>query len=127
MTDERTHDQERVTSVLNGIGQGPSHNDEHKPDLHIYLRPVESQDIPEILKIYNHYINDTIYTPEMNPIGRYEIKQRISDISAAKLPFLVAIHRTMKPIRGNKIQAAARILVGFGFIDDYQDIKSMYR
>ena len=126
--DEYSQQQERNAGVLNTVGQETINDDEkYAPRIPMYLRPVESQDIPEILKIYNHYISNTIYSPEMDPIGKQEIKQRINDISDAKLPFLVAIHRRMKSARGNRPQEMVRTLVGFGFIDDYQDIKSMYR
>lgn len=121
MTEGMSNDQRKADILNNMVMQGPTHNP-HSPRLNIYLRPVEKRDVPEILGIYNHYITKTIYSPEMEPIAKKTIEQRMKDVDEAKLPWLVAVHRSSKA-SNRKTQH----IVGFGFADDFADITSMYR
>jgi phosphinothricin acetyltransferase len=52
------------------------------------IRPATTADAAAIADIYNHYVLKTIVTFEEEPIGVPEMKQRITEVTAA-LPWLV--------------------------------------
>ncbi|MCK6508747.1 N-acetyltransferase family protein [Myxococcota bacterium] len=54
------------------------------------LRPVESQDIEAIAKIYNHYIEHTVITFEEQAVSCEEMSDRIQEIASVALPWWVA-------------------------------------
>ncbi|HTQ99932.1 MAG TPA: arsinothricin resistance N-acetyltransferase ArsN1 family B [Candidatus Acidoferrum sp.] len=54
------------------------------------IRSVTAADATAIAGIYNHYIRDSIITFEELPIDAGEMAARIAEITAAKLPWLVA-------------------------------------
>jgi len=54
------------------------------------IRPAEFRDAAAIAQIYNHYITNTVVTFEETLVDAAEFKQRIAEIGAAALPYLVA-------------------------------------
>ena len=52
------------------------------------IRPVSPEDGAAICSIYNHYVENAIYTFEEQPIGIDEMRERIRSIRA-KYPYLV--------------------------------------
>jgi phosphinothricin acetyltransferase len=54
------------------------------------VRPVTIDDVEAIIRIYNHYILNTIITFEEQAISATEMARRISGVAAAQLPWLVA-------------------------------------
>jgi L-amino acid N-acyltransferase YncA len=53
------------------------------------IRAAEKRDAEAIANIYNHYIANTIITFEEETIDAQEMAQRISDVQASGLPWLV--------------------------------------
>lgn len=53
-------------------------------------RPVTLEDAAAIAQIYNYYVTDTIITFEEEPVSEQEIRNRINEVRAAGLPWLVA-------------------------------------
>ena len=54
------------------------------------VRAVTANDSEALALIYNHYVTQTIVTFEEEPVPASEIAQRIQDVNAASLPWLVA-------------------------------------
>lgn len=54
------------------------------------IRPATPSDADAIARIYNHYVLDTIVTFEEQPVSVQEMAERISEVAAAALPWLVA-------------------------------------
>jgi len=54
------------------------------------LRPATSADAAAICVIYNHYVTTTTITFEEEPVTGEDMAQRIADVAAAGLPWLVA-------------------------------------
>lgn len=54
------------------------------------IRPVSVSDAPDIAKIYNYYIENTIITFEEEPVSADDIKERFSQVETLGLPWLVA-------------------------------------
>lgn len=88
-----------------------------------------------IRNIYNHYVEFTCFTPEIERRTTADMTQRYNDILSNRLPFLVACERGGKigPRRkeknynnGEDITHPDRI-IGFAFADDYNDLTGMYR
>jgi phosphinothricin acetyltransferase len=53
------------------------------------IRPAKSEDAAQICDIYNHYVRETVVTFEESEVPPNEMAQRIADITAARLPWLV--------------------------------------
>jgi len=56
----------------------------------IHIRPALSADAPAICAIYNPYVATTTITFEEEPVADADMAQRIADVAAAGLPWLVA-------------------------------------
>jgi phosphinothricin acetyltransferase len=53
------------------------------------IRPASPPDAARICAIYNHYVTTTTVSFEEDPVGEPEMAQRIADVIAAGLPWLV--------------------------------------
>jgi phosphinothricin acetyltransferase len=53
------------------------------------IRPASPLDAARICAIYNHYVTTTTVSFEEEPVGEPEMAQRITDVAAAGLPWLV--------------------------------------
>lgn len=54
------------------------------------IRPATAEDAAVLASIYNHYIANTVITFEEETISPEEMKDRMNEVTAAKLPWLVA-------------------------------------
>ena len=55
------------------------------------IRPAAAVDAERICAIYNHYIATTTISFEEEPVTAADMAQRIADVGAAKLPWLVML------------------------------------
>jgi L-amino acid N-acyltransferase YncA len=58
--------------------------------LTVSIRPASSHDAAAICAIYNHYVTHTAITFEEDAVAEPVMAQRIADVAAAGLPWLVA-------------------------------------
>jgi L-amino acid N-acyltransferase YncA len=56
----------------------------------VQVRTVRAGDAESIARIYNHYVAQTTITFEEAAVAVADMRQRLDDIAAANLPFLVA-------------------------------------
>lgn len=56
----------------------------------VSIRPATSEDAHAICAIYNHYVATTTISFEEDPVSTADMAQRIEDVGAAGLPWLVA-------------------------------------
>ena len=54
------------------------------------IRPATANDAQAIARIYNHYVLNTAITFEEQPVTAAQMAERIGDVHAASLPWLVA-------------------------------------
>jgi L-amino acid N-acyltransferase YncA len=54
------------------------------------IRPVAEEDAPELARIYNHYIVESVATFEETPVTAADMGARIAAVSGAGLPWLVS-------------------------------------
>jgi L-amino acid N-acyltransferase YncA len=76
------------------------------------VRPATPTDAAAIAAIYNHYVANTVITFEEEPVPADAMAQRIADVQAQDLPWLVAEH--------------ARELVGYCYASRWK-ARSAYR
>ena len=76
------------------------------------IRPASSADVEAIARIYNYYILNTVITFEEQAISPQTIAERIHEISAESLPWLV-------------VESSSKIL-GFAYASMWKD-RSAYR
>lgn len=55
------------------------------------IRPVTTADAAQICSIYNHYIETSVISFELTPVSEEQMVQRIEQIEALGLPWLVAM------------------------------------
>lgn len=63
------------------------------PKANIYLRPVESRDVTELLEIMNWYIQRSTLTVDIARLDEEELRERIETSKRERLPFIVAAER----------------------------------
>ncbi|KAF2845677.1 hypothetical protein T440DRAFT_407371 [Plenodomus tracheiphilus IPT5] len=95
------------------------------PMANVYIRPVQPADVRGIAEIYNYYIDNSIYANEFDGRTEDQIRRRISVVTSAGLPFLVAVAKGNQP--KNHVNYIAEKIVGFISLDDYVDQSSMFR
>lgn len=78
----------------------------------ILIRPAETADAAAICEIYNHYIEHTVITFEEVLLTAGDIDQRLQDINAIGLPWLVA-----------EVQG---VVIGYAYAGKFRD-RSAYR
>jgi phosphinothricin acetyltransferase len=54
------------------------------------IRAIQAKDVDEIVKIYNHYIAETVITFEESVITPNDMLSRIAEVHANDLPWLIA-------------------------------------
>lgn len=57
---------------------------------HVTIRAATAADAQAIVSIYNYYVTDTVVTFEEKPVSMAEMADRITDVTCASLPWLVA-------------------------------------
>ena len=77
------------------------------------IRDVELADAEAITKIYNHYVERTVITFEMDLVNLNEMQRRIQNILAAGFPWLVK-------------QGAAGEVVGYAYVGSWR-ARAAYR
>jgi L-amino acid N-acyltransferase YncA len=60
------------------------------PKANIYLRPVETKDIPGVLAMLNWYIENTVRCVDLDRLSFQDMRDRVDECEREKLPFLVA-------------------------------------
>lgn len=55
----------------------------------LLIRPASAADGPALARIYNPYILDTVVTFEEEPVSAAEMAERVADVRALSLPWLV--------------------------------------
>ena len=67
---------------------------ENVPELNIYLRPACRNDIPQLTRIYNWYVDNSSKPTERDRITDVDMRQRYEMVTDAKFPFIVAVEKT---------------------------------
>ena len=90
--EKRKRAQDKARKVKEMLPQGQK-LERIKPGLNLYIRSAVRYDIPRVREIFNHYVDNTISTPETKRLTDADMMQRYNDIVGNKLPFLVACER----------------------------------
>ena len=67
------------------------------PELNVYLRPACRNDIRQMTRIYNWYIDNSSKPTERDQITDADMRQRYDIVTEAKFPFIVAVEKTRNP------------------------------
>ncbi|KAH7044634.1 hypothetical protein B0J12DRAFT_184428 [Macrophomina phaseolina] len=103
----------------------PSTSPKIRPTISLYLRPALAADAHQIVGIYNHYIRNSIRSPEVEQMTPAMLSQRIASETMDGMPWLVACQKGKKGGRGYTNGTDALIL-GFACASDYHGRRSMY-
>ncbi|KZF24120.1 hypothetical protein L228DRAFT_266484 [Xylona heveae TC161] len=95
----------------------------YAPKANIYLRPVQPSDFSQIRDIYQYYVETSVYVSELESVTISQMQSRWEDVRESKLPWLVAVDRKMNKGRNGSREN----ILGFGFADDYNSLRSSYR
>ena len=93
---EEEKEQERKVRARNAYIEGtksPPVVNTPTPKANIYLRPVESSDVTELLEIMNWYIQRSTLTVDIARLDEEELRERIETSKRERLPFIVAAER----------------------------------
>lgn len=54
------------------------------------IRPIKAHDVKAVVKIYNHYVSETVVTFDEQPLSIPEMAARIREVAVSGLPWFVA-------------------------------------
>ena len=97
----------------------------HTPRINIYLRPAVRSDIPQLLDIYNSYIQNSVRPSELHPITHSHMMNRWTESTSEKLPFIVAVSKSAKINRG--VGNAVEKIVGWASATGWVSAHSIER
>jgi phosphinothricin acetyltransferase len=80
------------------------------------IRPVEASDASAIAGIYNHYIDHTIITFELDPIDAAEIESRIERVTSAGFPWIVFVDPDSNQLVGYAYAGPWRTRTAYRFV-----------
>jgi phosphinothricin acetyltransferase len=80
------------------------------------IRPVEASDAVAIAEIYNHYIDHTIITFELDPIDAAEIESRIENVTGAGFPWIVFVDPDSNQLVGYAYAGPWRTRTAYRFV-----------
>jgi L-amino acid N-acyltransferase YncA len=112
------------------VWQGAVEQVQPQPVLNIYLRPAYEGDVAQITKIYNHYVENTWFTPERGTLTTRNMSQRINDIDNVNLPWIVAVQRSASTARRDLeegVFAGREKILGYAFADDHNGMSGALR
>lgn len=113
---------------INRRNNEPDLPSEHKPEANIYMRPVEKKDARAIAEIYNHYIEHSTATPELEILPSQYWQDIINECELNKYPFVVAILTRQKiKHRAQTQRLKTDHVVGFAWAVNYGDVHNAYR
>ena len=72
-------------------------DNDNTPELNIYLRPACRNDIRQMTRIYNWYIDNSSKPTERDQITDADMRQRYDIVTDAKFPLIVAVEKTRNP------------------------------
>lgn len=98
-SDEVGYQQFTKSSTIEDAFEADNEDELAEPQLNIYLRPVTKADISELTRIYNWYVENGTGPVETQPIGEFEMRDRLDTCRQGQLPFLVAGLRNQKNAR----------------------------
>jgi L-amino acid N-acyltransferase YncA len=91
-----------------------------RPVLNMFVRMATLGDIPQITDIYNHYVQNSVCTPEVEPISILDMKGRWQSARDGHLPFLVACSpRGYGGKRRHVDRPAVDTVLGFAYADEF--------
>ncbi|OJJ45588.1 hypothetical protein ASPZODRAFT_17040 [Penicilliopsis zonata CBS 506.65] len=95
------------------------------PRANIYLRPVEADDIPDLVDLFNLFAQESFLSVDIPGLGDADIRKRMDDCEKQKLPFIVAVERQTGPPQ-SFIPTTERV-VGYAFANDFTGERSAGR
>lgn len=110
------------------VEQAPMVDNRIKPVLNLFVRMAQLGDIPQITAIYNHYVQHSVCTPELEPITIMDMKGRWESARGGHLPFLVACSpRGYGGRKRFKDRPAIDTVLGFAYADEFAGPRTALR
>ncbi|WEW54838.1 hypothetical protein PRK78_000264 [Emydomyces testavorans] len=97
----------------------------YAPKTNVYLRPVEPKDIRGLTALYNWYVKNSVRCIELDEISQEEMKLRVDENEAARLPCLVAAEH--KPGRGHAMNSEDEMIYGFIMANEFSGPRTANR
>ncbi|KAI4716886.1 hypothetical protein E4T48_06917 [Aureobasidium sp. EXF-10727] len=119
---------EEPTQEPTFVVEAPIIDNSIKPVLNLFVRMAQLGDIPQITNIYNHYIQHSVCTPELEPISIMDMKARWESARGGHLPFLVACSpRGFGGKKRFKDRPAVDTVLGFAYADEFGGSRTALR
>ncbi|KAG9837432.1 hypothetical protein KCU68_g10399, partial [Aureobasidium melanogenum] len=110
------------------VEQLPMIDNRIKPVLNLFVRMAQLGDIPQITDIYNHYVQHSVCTPELEPVSIMDMKGRWESARSGHLPFLVACSpRGYGGRKRFKDRPAIDTVLGFAYADEFAGPRTALR
>lgn len=101
------------------VAREPTIDHTLKPELNLFIRMAELSDIPQITAIYNHYIKNSVCTPELDCVTIEDMRDRLESVRRTHLPFIVCCSlRGYGGSKRHKDRPPGDTVLGYAFADD---------
>ncbi|KAL8791824.1 MAG: hypothetical protein Q9195_005560 [Heterodermia aff. obscurata] len=98
----------------------------YKPKADIYIRPAQIQDLPQIVEIYNHYVQTSAVALELDPLTRDTWRLRMEDCRSEGYDMYVAVQKAAQG-NGRNRRDNCEPIFGFAYAEDQNDKRSSCR
>ena len=98
----------------------------YKPKADIYIRPAQTQDLPQMVEIYNHYVKTSAVALELDPLDRDTWRLRMEDCRREGYNMFVAVQKAAQG-NGRNRRDQCEPIFGFGYAEDQNDKRSSCR
>src|SRR6185312_1100912 len=76
-------------STSAAMANPPTTPEGERPSMDLDIHPADACDAGDIAALYNRYVADSIATFELDPVPEQEMRDRIADVQARGLPWLL--------------------------------------
>lgn len=98
----------------------------YKPKADIYIRPAQTQDLPQIVEIYNHYVKTSAIALELDPLTQDTWRLRMEDCRDEGYDMYVAVQKAGQGNGCNR-RGNCEPIFGFAYAEDQNDKRSSCR
>jgi L-amino acid N-acyltransferase YncA len=124
----KQHGDERPKPLPSFIDETPIIDSTIRPLVNVFVRMAELGDIPQMTEIYNHYVKNSVCTPELEPVSITNMKARWESTRNAHLPWLVCCSlNSCGGHKGKHARPSVDTVLGFAFADDLCGSSTMVR
>ena len=98
----------------------------YKPKADIYIRPAQTRDLPQIVEIYNHYVQTSAVALELDPLDQNTWRLRMEDCRGEGYDMYVAVQKSGQG-NGRYRRDHCEPIFGFAYAEEHNHRRTSCR